>query len=192
MRKLCLCLLGAAALSLTTNANAAVTIDDFNVDAVVPDDQGSTFSAAFVELGGDSPFDHFITFTETLAGTYAFTLTTTASTDTGGAIVAATDVDFTSAWLEDEFGNLIANLAPDADNDDVNEDFDLANLLLDPGTYTLRITGTRGSNSQYSGGIAFAAGAIPEPATWAMMLLGFGAVGYAMRRRRRPALVQIA
>lgn len=28
-------------------------------------------------------------------------------------------------------------------------------------------------------------GAVPEPSTWAMMLLGFGAVGYGMRRRRR-------
>ena len=27
-------------------------------------------------------------------------------------------------------------------------------------------------------------GAVPEPATWAMMMLGFGAVGGAMRRRR--------
>lgn len=27
-------------------------------------------------------------------------------------------------------------------------------------------------------------GAIPEPASWAMMLAGFGAVGYAMRRRK--------
>lgn len=26
-------------------------------------------------------------------------------------------------------------------------------------------------------------GAIPEPGTWAMMLLGFGAIGFAMRRR---------
>jgi hypothetical protein len=26
-------------------------------------------------------------------------------------------------------------------------------------------------------------GAVPEPATWAMMILGFGVVGYAMRRR---------
>jgi hypothetical protein len=33
-------------------------------------------------------------------------------------------------------------------------------------------------------GIAIAA-AVPEPATWAMMLLGFGGVGYAMRRGRR-------
>ncbi len=28
---------------------------------------------------------------------------------------------------------------------------------------------------------------VPEPATWAMMLLGFGAIGFAMRRRRQPA-----
>lgn len=33
--------------------------------------------------------------------------------------------------------------------------------------------------------------AIPEPGTWAMMLLGFGAIGYSMRRRRKP-LLQLA
>jgi len=26
--------------------------------------------------------------------------------------------------------------------------------------------------------------AVPEPATWAMMLLGFGAIGFTMRRRK--------
>ncbi len=30
---------------------------------------------------------------------------------------------------------------------------------------------------------------VPEPATWAMMLMGFGAAGYAMRRRRRQTAV---
>ncbi len=34
--------------------------------------------------------------------------------------------------------------------------------------------------------------AVPEPATWALMLFGFGAVGFAMRRRRAPALAQLA
>lgn len=33
---------------------------------------------------------------------------------------------------------------------------------------------------------------VPEPATWAMMLLGFGAVGFVMRRRRGPVLTQLA
>ena len=33
---------------------------------------------------------------------------------------------------------------------------------------------------------------VPEPATWAMMLLGFGATGFAMRRRRQNTLPQIA
>lgn len=30
---------------------------------------------------------------------------------------------------------------------------------------------------------------VPEPATWAMMLLGFGGIGFAMRRKRSQALV---
>lgn len=32
--------------------------------------------------------------------------------------------------------------------------------------------------------ISFDAGAVPEPATWAMLILGFGAVGASLRRRR--------
>lgn len=32
--------------------------------------------------------------------------------------------------------------------------------------------------------VTFAAAGVPEPSTWAMMLLGFGCVGFAMRRRR--------
>jgi len=34
--------------------------------------------------------------------------------------------------------------------------------------------------------------AVPEPATWALMLLGFGGIGMAMRRRRQPVLAQVA
>lgn len=33
-------------------------------------------------------------------------------------------------------------------------------------------------------------GAVPEPATWAMMVLGFGALGFALRRQRKAALLQ--
>lgn len=34
--------------------------------------------------------------------------------------------------------------------------------------------------------------AVPEPGTWAMMLLGFGAIGYTMRRKRPALLPQAA
>lgn len=39
------------------------------------------------------------------------------------------------------------------------------------------------------GGVA---AAVPEPGTWALMLLGFGAVGVSMRRRRSTHLAQVA
>ena len=35
-------------------------------------------------------------------------------------------------------------------------------------------------------------GAVPEPATWALMLLGFGGIGMTMSRRRKNVLAQIA
>ena len=35
-------------------------------------------------------------------------------------------------------------------------------------------------------------GAVPEPSTWAMMLMGFGAIGFAMRRRRTAVLAHAA
>jgi hypothetical protein len=36
------------------------------------------------------------------------------------------------------------------------------------------------------------AAVVPEPATWGLMLLGFGVIGFAMRRKRKPALIQLA
>lgn len=79
---------------------------------------------------------------------------------------------------------------------------------LNPGTYTVSIQafsnfangpnlsngfqndGTfNGRNTNWAFDIlnvdsAVQGGAVPEPATWAMMLIGFGAVGFAMRRKK--------
>lgn len=66
-------------------------------------------------------------------------------------------------------------------------------------TFTATDTTTRLTFTNLTGGVnegvfldAVSVAAVPEPATWAMMLLGFGGIGLAMRRRRRPALAQIA
>jgi hypothetical protein len=48
---------------------------------------------------------------------------------------------------------------------------------------TVNGTNTGTANSPYSGNLS--ANAVPEPSTWAMMLAGFGLVGFAMRRQRR-------
>ncbi|MCU6452863.1 PEPxxWA-CTERM sorting domain-containing protein [Sphingomonas sp. A2-49] len=42
-----------------------------------------------------------------------------------------------------------------------------------------------------SGTVAAAPSAVPEPATWAMMILGMGAVGFAMRRRQKTVTTTV-
>ena len=51
-----------------------------------------------------------------------------------------------------------------------------------------------GTRSQIGTDFAFTltGAGVPEPATWAMMLIGFGAIGYSMRRRRGAREVQAA
>jgi hypothetical protein len=50
------------------------------------------------------------------------------------------------------------------------------------------ITGAQGGNSGIGVGTP-SVDAVPEPATWAMMIGGFGLVGGALRRRRSLASV---
>jgi hypothetical protein len=52
-----------------------------------------------------------------------------------------------------------------------------------------------GSNDPLIDGISFGSstgGGVPEPATWAMMLVGFAAVGYGLRRSRGQKVVAAA
>lgn len=68
-----------------------------------------------------------------------------------------------------------------------------SSLLTTNGEHTIYVNGTlNGPNGSYSGTLNVNP-AVPEPATWAMMLLGFGAIGFSLRSRRgHRALAQIA
>ena len=57
-------------------------------------------------------------------------------------------------------------------------------------TTTLHLHAGDGSPIDNVGGVSLRITAVPEPASWALMILGFGAVGAALRSRRvrRPAI----
>ena len=58
--------------------------------------------------------------------------------------------------------------------------------------FTLAVSDVRITGGNENVGVQGEVHLLPEPATWAMMLLGFGGIGMAMRRKRRPALAQVA
>ncbi len=51
-------------------------------------------------------------------------------------------------------------------------------------TFTGSVTGLTVTRQDTGTNVLSIAGIVPEPATWAMMLAGFGLVGFAMRRQR--------
>lgn len=58
-------------------------------------------------------------------------------------------------------------------------------VSLAPGTYSFTITGDGAGGAPSLLGLRLDVSAVPEPATWAMLALGFGTIGMALRRRRR-------
>jgi hypothetical protein len=52
------------------------------------------------------------------------------------------------------------------------------------GTQKLVVKGNSNGNNTYTGNIRIKVSPIPEPATWALMIVGFGMVGSTLRRRR--------
>lgn len=60
-------------------------------------------------------------------------------------------------------------------------------LTLENGTYYMQVTTLNVPRELVTGGVTLLS-AIPEPAGWALMLLGVGALGVAARGRRRAGL----
>lgn len=160
------------ALFAASSAYAAHSIT-YNVGA------NGSFSASFENPTPDNPFDDTYTpFTIATNGSLSGTLSTV-------GVDVANDVDFTLARVE---GNTLVDffplaVTPGGGNPDALEFGFFIDRPIVAGTYALRVAGNRpGANGSYSGTLSFSP--VPEPAAWAMMLFGFGAVGFAMRRRR--------
>jgi hypothetical protein len=66
-------------------------------------------------------------------------------------------------------------------------------LTLGPGKYTIAVDGVAsgGSSVGIGSNISFSA-AVPEPATWGMMIVGLGMVGATLRTRARKSALMTA
>ena len=165
----------AALFAMAPAANAAHTIETNTT--VTPTGQTS-ISATFEHEGIPAgTFSDVFTFT-TPAGTITSAVMTIAVVLNGTA-----DLDFSRVFLTTSAGTVFdfANVTGTG----VFELRLLPDTIIPAGTQSITVNGVSRGNGSFSGTLAFlsTAGAVPEPATWAMMLFGFGAVGYSMRRR---------
>ena len=75
---------------------------------------------------------------------------------------------------------------------DSDGEFTASDLMFDNGRLTLDLNGVRLSpSSSITIGLS-TMGAIPEPSTWAFMIIGFAVVGTGLRRRKQKAVVGYA
>ncbi|VAW05529.1 hypothetical protein MNBD_ALPHA04-1828 [hydrothermal vent metagenome] len=137
-------------------ANAAHTI--------VFDGTSGTFSNESIAVGA---FSDTFTFSVVLPGNLASTVSSVLGSQ-------MSNIDFTSVTLNGIDFDILASGAV--------EFRQVLNLAAGTNPQTLIVSGISGGNGSYAGTLAFAS--VPEPATWGMLIFGFGAIGGAMRRRR--------
>ena len=173
----------------------------------------SPANAAFVNTLGNNPTSstgHFSNsvngatfvddFTFSLSGASQFVAFASATNDfavTGGPDFIANftgqlfsfGADLVPFTADDVAASAVATPHPCADNPGNCQALS-GNAILAAGGYYLQFTGTGGGTAGYGGDLTTAAvAAVPEPATWFMMILGFAGVGLmGMRKRRNNAL----
>jgi len=189
MRKVVVSLAAAAVLCGASAANAAISIGATSGDGMlVPNIVVGTpnngtmpetvvFDTTTNTAGTLTPWFEF---SNDLTGQYAFSVTASTGLFNGSTISLEQLTDTGFNVIAQSMGNGITlNM--------------LTPVLQANTTYRFTYTFNAGAGGgAASGNASFMSAPLPEPATWAMMLLGFGGIGLAMRRRRRPALAQIA
>jgi hypothetical protein len=167
----------AAAATLGAASAEAATFPVGSPNFTATAGAGGTFSGAFKNTGiAAGEFSDTFTFTLPTSGLGSGTVTTSV-TDLG----SVNDLDFTSVTING-FAALLTKT-----NEGRFEVAFVNNVPIVAGELNrLVVNGLSRGNGAYGGQATFTPvnSAVPEPATWAMMIMGFGVVGYAMRRRR--------
>lgn len=162
-----------AGIGLAGGANATVlSFDSGNIIS-------GSFGNSHIPLG-----DFTDTLDFTIPGPGSVSISLTSNTPNVGG---PSDLDFSLVSLSGPGG--VQNFSI-TNNGGVTGTVDTADLvtMLDYGSYQLTISGYSHGDSQYGGNTAWDS-SVPEPASWAMMVAGFGLVGGTLRRRGRTAVL---
>ncbi len=194
MKKIFLGTMAAAAAMLVTAAPASATgVIQCESDNGLPDLGGCTINFTGTTTGGFGGYFDTSVLAQSFTDIYEITLAQSGLlgiglTTTG---VAGSDIDFTVVVLtEGVVPYTVIGGLTQTGFDPMSEQY--AGLFgLEAGTYRISLTASSPAGftgGSYLGDLSFTS--VPEPATWAMMLAGFGAVGYSLRRRKAYKLVQ--
>ena len=131
--------------------------------------------------------------TTTVNGRQAYTITGITGTRNGSAITGliAAGTDFGGVPIDDYLYATGPYLTDAGFGFSVAGTTNLFNPYYFDGAYQEYVRTAAGADFQNTSGVTFTLTAVtagvPEPATWAMMLVGFGAIGGALRRRPKVA-----
>ena len=172
----------AAAITMAAPASAALTLIPSPATCTTANTVCNWIVAGSTSSGS---FSDSATFTLPETGTTGSSITNSATMNSMTGAISG-DIDFSRIFLTDPTGTQFDfSLTPTGL-------VETGNILLNSmlGTYTLTVQGTANTAATYGGNITYTAptAAVPEPATWALLILGFGAVGFAMRKRGANAV----
>jgi len=189
-------------VNVTSGANKATfkssgsTVNLSSLGTLAPSVASVTLNATSTAL----PVAGTLTTTQLFSGTLSFTLLAPKTGLDGHSSTNALTVSFMNAALKAEPGTSAPTLQADTAagstivytssffdfSDTKTENFSLG---FSGSTKALTLKNGRLPNFNVSGSGTFAAAnAVPEPASWAMMLGGFGLVGGALRSRRKTVV----
>lgn len=169
----------AAVALIAAKASAVTTIIPLGV-IVVPPTQTSSIGTTFFQNGPNSAYYEFTVSQPNTTGVSSFT----------NSAVGRTGVfNFSSIGLYSGFGTggtllQTGTIVPRAGG---TTQAYLNDYTFTAGnSYTIAYSGNvSGKPAAVGSSITFALATVPEPASWALMVVGFGMVGYSARRRSR-------